>query len=266
MQERHTDRRRYFKELAETSEQYYIPYIEQFMPLKPGMRVLEIGAGEGGNLLPFARRGLRVTGVEIVAQRVEQARSFFAEEGVEGEFVNRDIFETYDLLTGPYDLVLCHDVIEHIPFKDRFMARVSQLLSSTGLAFIGFPAWQMPFGGHQQICRSRFCSHAPFIHLLPNPLYRGVLRMGGLSRKEIDEMLDIKACRMTIENFERVARRNGLQIVNRQMWFINPHYKIKFGLKPRRLWRAIGAIPYVRDFFSTSVFYMLRLDENVLDG
>lgn len=76
MQNRHLDRRSYFNELATTSESYYIPYLEKHIPLAPGTKVLEIGCGEGGNLEPFAERGCEVTGVDIVRQRTEQAKTF----------------------------------------------------------------------------------------------------------------------------------------------------------------------------------------------
>ena len=67
MQERHKNRQQYFKELTETSRRYFIPYIQKHYAIKAGMNVLEIGCGEGGNLLPFAEMGCNVTGVDIAA-------------------------------------------------------------------------------------------------------------------------------------------------------------------------------------------------------
>ena len=63
MESRYQDRKRYFDELAETSGSFYIDYVRKFISLGPGTRVLEIGCGEGGNLLPFAQAGCEVTGV-----------------------------------------------------------------------------------------------------------------------------------------------------------------------------------------------------------
>lgn len=40
--------------------------------------------------------------------------------------------------------------------------------------------------------------------------------------------------------------------------YLNPHYEMKFGLKPRILWEIISGIPYIRDFFSTSCHYLIR--------
>lgn len=56
MQQRHIDRYSYFNELAITSRDFYIDYLEKFVAIKRGMNILEIGCGEGGNLLPFAEK------------------------------------------------------------------------------------------------------------------------------------------------------------------------------------------------------------------
>ena len=84
------------------------------------------------------------------------------------------------------------------------------------------------------------------------------MRAGGADQRCIDGMLDIKRTRCTIERFERLARQTGMHIADRRLYFINPHYETKFGLRPRRLSPLIGAIPYVRDFFTTSCFYIMK--------
>ena len=257
MQERQQNRALYFRELAATSERYFLPYIERFRPVEAGMRVLEIGCGDGGNLLPFARRGCVVTGVDMAATRIDDARRFFAEAGAEGTFIASDIFLMKDL-EASFDLIVCHDVLEHISDKAGFLAGMGRYLNDRGMAFVSFPAWQMPFGGHQQICRSRIISHMPFVHLLPGPLYRSALRACGEPQPRIDEMMDIKSTRTTIEMFERLAHEAGAAIIDRRLWLVNPHYETKFGLRPRRLWAAVGSIPWVRDFFTTSCFYIIR--------
>lgn len=71
MQKRHTDRESYFDEQSQTSKNYYIPYIKEVIGHIPD-KVLEVGCGEGGNLLPFAKAGCRVMGVDIDAMRIEQ--------------------------------------------------------------------------------------------------------------------------------------------------------------------------------------------------
>ena len=157
-----------------------------------------------------------------------------------------------------YDVILIHDVIEHIGDKKSMLQHIRQFLAPGGVVFIGFPAWQMPFGGHQQIARSKIISHMPFIHLLPRMLYKRILELFSEQESTVKELLTIKYTRCTIEMFRRVVKQTDYQIVNEQLYFINPHYKIKFGLTPHKLNKTIACIPFIRNVFSTSCFYLIR--------
>lgn len=78
MQHRHKDRSQYFSELAYTSEKYFMPYIAGNMNLDRQLEILEIGCGDGGNLLPFAKSGHLVTGVDISTNRIKRCNIFFS--------------------------------------------------------------------------------------------------------------------------------------------------------------------------------------------
>ncbi len=257
MQKRHTDRATYFSELAFTSERYLIPYIKNFVDIDSCASVLEIGCGDGGNLLPFSRLGCRAVGVDISKNRIRDARAFFKESEAEGRFIYADIMAMEEEV-GCFDLLLCHDVIEHISRKRELLAGIGRFMKPGGYLFIAFPAWQMPFGGHQQICRSLVLSKLPFIHLLPAALYKRLLSAFGESRECVDELMSIRESRMDISRFERLADEAGYSIIDRRIYLINPHYQVKFGLKPRLLSKMISAIPLLRNFFATSCFYMLQ--------
>lgn len=257
MQKRHTDRERYFREQALTSRNHYIPYIKKMVGRLP-RKILEVGCGEGGNLLPFAEEGCEVVGVDLSASRIEQARKFFEENRRKGEFIAADIFGL-ESMERDFPLIILHDVIEHIADKRRFLSSLKDYLSAGGAIFVGFPAWQMPFGGHQQIARSKIISHAPFIHLLPEALYQMLLKRCGEQEDGIKELLEIKRTGCSIEMFKRIVRDAGYRIVHEQLYFINPHYETKFGLSPRKLNKLISRIPYIRNYFSTSCFYILKV-------
>ena len=246
----------YFKELATTSKHYFMPYIWRWHKVEAGMNVLEIGCGEGGNLLPFAKMGCHVTGVDIAACRIEEAKCYFDQCHADGEFIAEDIFRLTSL-GKRYDIIICHDVIEHIDSKEVLLLKIGCWLKADGVAFVSFPAWQMPFGGHQQICKSRVLSHLPFVHLLPARLYGAVIRSFGEKAECAGELQSIKQTRVTTEMFERLASRTSLTVRHRQLWLVNPHYEVKFGLRPRRLPRVLSCIPYLRNFLSSSCFYIL---------
>lgn len=256
MQKRHTNRMLYFRELSITCKNYFIPYIQQWHKIEAGMEILEIGCGEGGNLLPFSEMRCHTTGVDIAVCRIKEATCYFDSCQASGKFIAKDIFCMNDI-ENKYDIVICHDVIEHIGNKEALLFKIGKCLKKDGIAFISFPAWQMPFGGHQQICQNPVLSHLPFIHLLPARLYEMTIRLFGEDDKHTSELLSIKQTGVTIEQFELLVNKTELSIRNRLLWLINPHYEIKFGLHPHKLPCLFSNIPYLRNFLSSSCFYLL---------
>lgn len=262
MQQRHKDRRLYFNELSNTSREFYINFVEKWIPINAETKVLEIGCGEGGNLLPFAESGCMVTGIDINEYRIENAKLFFKESKWEGEFIASDFLLVPRPMTESdrFDIVLVHDVIEHIeaPNKKDFFTHLKHFLRCNAIAFFAFPAWQMPFGGHQQIC-VHSVSKIPFIHLLPTKLYSTLLAKAGESASTVNELMSIKRSRMSIEMFERLVKESEMQVQQRILWFINPHYQQKFHLRPiPEVW-PISRIWYVRNFYTTSAWYILNI-------
>lgn len=250
---------KYFNELATTSRECFLPYIDKFIKIAPGMRVLEAGCGVGGNLLPFAEAGCWTVGVDIAEWKIGEAERLFSKYGAKGRFIASDFFSLNDL-EGNFDLIICHDVIEHIADKVSFLGEMKKYLKAGGAVFMAFPAWQMPFGGHQQMCSSKILSKLPFIHLLPSGLYRKLLERGGETPSKISALMEIKETKCPVETFESVAAKAGMRIADRTLWLVNPHYKVKFGLMPVKLPGFLSAVPVLRDFLSTSCFYILGND------
>jgi len=255
MQKRHLDRRQYFKELAITSERYFLPYILKFHSVNFDTTILEIGCGEGGNLLPFAKLGCEVVGIDISEVRIMEAISLFRKENMPGTFIHDNILNVKEY-KAHFDIIICHDVIEHLSDKRAVLSHAHYFLKENGVLFVAFPAWHMPFGGHQQICKSRVLSKLPFIHLLPYRIYSYILTIAGESSEVVNELLSIKKTGITIETFEAIACKTKWEEVDRRLYLINPHYEIKFGLQPRVLPACLAAIPYLRNLFSTSCFYV----------
>ena len=135
MTNRYNNRRQYFDELARTSKEYLSEYIRSYKGLSPGSLVLEIGCGEGGNLVPFAEIGCKVCGIDISTGKIDNARRFFREKGLDGEFICSDFVRCeIEQYVGRYDIIIIHDVIEHIDpeDKDEFMSRAKALLRPSG--------------------------------------------------------------------------------------------------------------------------------------
>ncbi|MDX1478851.1 MAG: class I SAM-dependent methyltransferase [Saprospiraceae bacterium] len=258
----HQDKRRYFQMQYRTAAEYIIPFIAQQRPVIATDRILEIGCAEAGVLRAFRELGCDCTGIELSASRVANAEKFHAEIDAPGQvrFVTRDIYEIdveHDL-GHRFDVIVLKDVIEHIPDQARFIPRLRAFLAPGGVIFFGFPPWQMPFGGHQQVCQSRVLSKLPWFHLLPTPLFQGVLRVFGETRTTRRNLQEIKETGITIGRFERIVRQSGLQITQRTFWLLNPIYKYKFGRGAVKQAGVIARLPGLNNFFTTAVYYVVR--------
>jgi SAM-dependent methyltransferase len=259
----HMDNERYFLMQKTNCTEYIIPFIEKTFPLKPNARILEIGCGIAGVLSAFLDREYQCAGIDINAGSLEYAKKALAEYIRSGQLtlLAKDIHRVNPEteLNGKFDLIVLKDVIEHIDHQEKLMEKMKDLLRPGGAVYFGFPPWQMPFGGHQQMCRSKFLSHMPYLHLLPTPAYKAVLEAfkeypGGL--------IDIKTTGISIERFEKIVKHAGYTILDKDYYFVNPIYKYKFNMKIRKQSEIIARIPYLRDFLTTGVFYLIQNNFN----
>jgi SAM-dependent methyltransferase len=258
MQERHLDKEKYFDEQAYTTLKYVIPYVSPHIKPGLGKRVLEIGCGEGGNLKPFIEAGCKTTGVDLSESKIENGQRFF-ENHPNKKRLNLICEDVYNMseTEKPFDLIFMRDVIEHIHNQEKFMHFVKRFLSPGGFFFLAFPPWQNPFGGHQQICQNRILAKTPWIHLLPRKLYSALLKAGGEPQARIEALLEIKETGLSLERFEKILKKEHFEIVRKDFFFFNPNYEVKFGLTPRKTPRFLWKLRWVRNFFTTSAYYLI---------
>ena len=141
------------------------------------------------------------------------------------------------------------------------MRFLKSILKDDGKVFLGFPPWQMPFGGHQQVSKNKIFNMMPYIHLLPNPVYKFILKSFGNEKNFIRELLEIKKTRLSIEYFEKIIKRAGYKIDKVKFFLINPIYEMKFKLKPKEQYKFISGIPYLRNFVTTTCYYLISVND-----
>ncbi|HET7116521.1 MAG TPA: class I SAM-dependent methyltransferase [Hanamia sp.] len=260
MFEFHADRKRYFDIQLLNAEKYILPFIESNFGIKKGMRVMEIGCGEGGVLKAFVDKGCEGVGVEFDLIRIENGSQWLEDDLKQGRifFVAKDIYDTdVESLGGKFDIIVLKDVIEHIHDQAKLLARLQDFLNPSGIIFFGFPPWQMPFGGHQQLCRS-VLSKVPYFHLLPQKVYKSVLKLFRESDSVNGVLLEIKETGISIERFEKIVKKANYHVVSKIHYFFNPIYEYKFNLKPKKQNRLLSKIPYLRNYITTCVYYIIK--------
>jgi SAM-dependent methyltransferase/methyltransferase-like protein len=110
-------------------------------------RILELGCGAGGNLLPMAWGLPEATflGVDLGARHIAAARDGAAALGLRNlELVRADLRDLTDL--GTFDVVIAHGIYSWVPVdvRDRILAIASEVLAPHGVAMVSFntlPGW-----------------------------------------------------------------------------------------------------------------------------
>ncbi len=107
-------------------------------------RVLEIGCGDGSNLIPlaFCEPGSRFTGIDLAHTAIDAARAFSSGLGLANvEFTHADVSE-WDAAGREFDYIIVHGVYSWVPpaAREAILAICASTLSPDGVAYISYNA------------------------------------------------------------------------------------------------------------------------------
>jgi ubiquinone/menaquinone biosynthesis C-methylase UbiE len=97
--------------------------------------VLDVGCGQGIDLINYARNGARATGVDLTPRHVELARAHLAALGLEGTVVQGDA-EALPFPDASFDRVSSNGVLHHTPDMDRALTEIARVLRPGGSATV----------------------------------------------------------------------------------------------------------------------------------
>ncbi len=113
------DHDHWFEPLAEHMGSAYLRYsftkgtlqevdaLERLLDLSPGMSILDIGCGPGRHALEFARRGYRVTGIDISERFIEIATDAARASSLGASFIRHDARDLPAQWESSFDVVVC---------------------------------------------------------------------------------------------------------------------------------------------------------------
>lgn len=104
-------------------------------------RILDAGAGYGIYSLTLAERGYSVDALELEPERVDALNRMKAERPAIDERIRVQVASLTDapMPDGSYDVIICSDVIEHIPDDVRAVREIARLLAPGGIVALTVP-------------------------------------------------------------------------------------------------------------------------------
>lgn len=98
----------------------------------PGARVLDLACGHGPIARELARRGARVTGVDLSEALLDRARSWDPDDDVAIDYVRADVADPALLHGESFDLIVCNFGLSDIDDLDGTCETVARLLVPGG--------------------------------------------------------------------------------------------------------------------------------------
>ena len=106
--------------------------------VQPGTRVLDVGCGVGRLMLRIARRGCRVTGVELIRADLRSARRLLGEVWQQVELIEGD-GGRLPFADESFDFVTCTETLEHVADYGLALRELARVLRPGGNLAVSVP-------------------------------------------------------------------------------------------------------------------------------
>jgi SAM-dependent methyltransferase len=128
-----------YREFQGFQARLLIRYMEDHGVRFAGSSLLDLGSGLGGYSRELAARGARVIAADLTQPRTRDAAIRYI----------RASGDAVPVRDAAVDLVFCASLIEHVPEPERVLAEIERVLKPGGAAYVSFPPYWSPLGGHE---------------------------------------------------------------------------------------------------------------------
>jgi len=232
---------------------FIVPLLDAWGARVDGVAILDVGCGEGGGLCALHDRGGICAGFDIDQSRVHTALALQGSRAIGFAYGNL-YADDVPFSDRRFDLVILHDVFEHLDQKPVMIGRLKRYLRPGGKLLITFPPYYSAYGGHQQHLRTWF-ARLPFFHLVPFSGSLIVPRLKGEAPHVVAEFRKLGRLKMGMRKFEQIAAEGAMRVERRRAYLISPNH-IRFGLRPVSA-GPLARVPLIREFACSGVIYLL---------
>jgi 2-polyprenyl-3-methyl-5-hydroxy-6-metoxy-1,4-benzoquinol methylase len=152
----------------------FFAFCERYFNLS-GKRFIEVGCGTAYVSVAAAQRGADTYSTDVVEKALSLAAQRFREHSLSGVIAQTDLRKPLPIREwgGPFDIVFCYQVLEHIPRSEQFraLANLFQLVAPDGFLFIDTENSLCPYDRHD--------SHTWLVRLLSQRTYDPIIQALG---------------------------------------------------------------------------------------
>ena len=98
---------------------------DHYKTIREASRVLDIGCGNGANVLYFKKMGYEAVGCDISKVAVDMGNSMLAENGFDECLIHGDM-EDLNFDTNSFDIIVSHAALDHIMFR-KYIAVIEKI-------------------------------------------------------------------------------------------------------------------------------------------
>jgi len=108
-----------------------LDWIDGLLPLS-GQVVIDVGCGGGILAEAMARKGAKVTGIDLAEKSLKVAQLHGLESGVQVAYEQISAEDMAERVPGQFDLVTCMEMLEHVPQPELVVQACAQLAKPGG--------------------------------------------------------------------------------------------------------------------------------------
>ena len=129
---------------------YIMPWTLELLGDISGLKILDLGCGEGGYSRKMAERGADVTAVDCSEMAIDYAISAAEEEKLDITHLVRNSNELYGIADHAFDIVLCAMMMMDVEDLNGTLKEISRVLKVQGKVFISIlhPCFKPPIEHH----------------------------------------------------------------------------------------------------------------------
>jgi 2-polyprenyl-3-methyl-5-hydroxy-6-metoxy-1,4-benzoquinol methylase len=222
--------------------------IEKYCGPVINKRILDVGCGWGAMLYELAAHSPSLAiGIEPDSERIGIAQKYLKDQPA---LALQSIGERLPFGSGTFDILICHEVLEHTRDPEQVVLEMVRVLRLGGVAHIMTPNYLSFYEAHYKIV---------WLPLMPKQIGRWYLRLRGRDSHFINHIQYVNPI-----FFSRCFKRHGIQYVNIEVQNVAQKIegKINRFINPARLIALIQMIAflYVMIMHRDQHFLVLKLE------